>query len=78
MTNRKNERHQVLQTGTISFKGSKIDCAVHDISVDGAKIEIDSYIVIPDSFDLLMHTESGKQRCHVVWRKRARIGVAFS
>ena len=78
MTNRKNERHQVLQTGTISFEGSKIDCAVHDISVGGAKIEIDSDIVIPDSFDLLMHTESGKQRCHVAWRKRARIGVAFS
>ena len=78
MNNRKNERHQVLETGTISFQGSKIDCAVHDLSVGGAKLEIDGDIVIPDSFDLLMHNESGKQRCHVVWRKQARIGVAFS
>jgi len=78
MNNRKNERHQVLETGTISFQGSKIDCAVHDISVGGAKLEIDSDTAIPDSFDLLMRNQSGKQRCHVVWRKQARIGVAFS
>jgi hypothetical protein len=77
MNNRKNERLQV-QTGTISFQSSKIDCAVHDISVGGAKLEIDGDIVIPNSFDLLLHNESGKQRCHVVWRKQARIGVAFS
>jgi hypothetical protein len=25
-----------------------------------------------------MRNQSGKQRCHVVWRKQARIGVAFS
>ena len=78
MNNRKNERHQVLETGTILFQGSKIDCAVHDISVGGAKLEIDADIVIPDSFDLLMRNECGKQRCHVVWRRQARIGVAFS
>jgi hypothetical protein len=46
--------------------------------VGGAKLEIDGDIVVPDSFDLLMHNKSGKQRCHVVWRKQARIGVAFS
>jgi len=78
MNNRKNERLQVLETGTISFQGSRIDSAVHDISVGGAKLEIDGDIVIPNSFDLLLHNDSGKQRCHVVWRKQARIGVAFS
>ena len=44
MNNRKNERHQVLESGTILFQGSKIDCAVHDISVGGAKLEIDADI----------------------------------
>lgn len=78
MNNRKSDRHQALETGTISFQGSRVDCAVHDISVGGAKLEIDGDVVIPDSFDLIMHTDSGKQRCHVVWRKRGRIGVAFS
>jgi hypothetical protein len=77
MNNRSNERHQVLKTGTISFENSKIDCAVHDLSQGGANLEVDSQVGIPDAFDLLI-ADTGKQRCHVVWRKEARIGVAFS
>jgi hypothetical protein len=77
MNHRKNERHQLLTAGTISFQGSKIDCAVHDLSLGGAKLEVDSHTGIPDTFDLLM-AHTGKQRCHVVWRKEGRIGVAFS
>jgi PilZ domain len=78
MNNRRNERHQVLKAGTISFQGSKIDCAVHDVSAGGANLEIDSQKSVPDSFDLLIDAQTGKQRCRVVWRKEARIGVAFS
>jgi hypothetical protein len=78
MDNRRNERHQVLKAGTILFQGAKIDCAVYDVSVGGAKLEVDSQLPIPDSFDLLIDSQTGKQRCHVVWRKEARIGVAFS
>jgi PilZ domain len=77
MNNRKNDRHQVLKAGTISFQGSTIDCAVHDLSLGGAKLEVDSHVGIPDTFDLLI-ADTGKQRCHVVWRKETRIGVAFS
>jgi hypothetical protein len=78
MNNRRNERQQVLKAGTISFQGSKIDCAIHDVSVGGANLEVDSQMSVPDSFDLLIDSQRGKQRCHVVWRKEARIGVAFS
>jgi hypothetical protein len=78
MNNRINERHQVLRAGTISFQGSKIDCAVHNVSLGGAKLEVDDRIEVPDSFDLLIDAETGKQHCHVVWRKERRIGVAFS
>jgi hypothetical protein len=78
MNNRKNERHNVLKAGTILFQSSKIDCAVHDVSVGGANLEVDSQLPIPDSFDLLIDAQTGKQRCQVVWRKEARIGVVFS
>jgi hypothetical protein len=77
MNNRSNECHQVLKTGTISFESSKIDCAVHDLSLGGANLEVDCQVGIPDAFDLLIG-DTGKQRCHVVWRKEARIRVAFS
>jgi len=78
MNNRRNERHPVLKAGTISFQGAKIDCAVYDVSVGGANLEVDSQLAVPDSFDLLIDAQIGKQRCRVVWRKEARIGVAFS
>ena len=77
MNNRKNDRYQVLEAGTISFQGSTIDCAVYDLSLGGAKLEVDSHVEVPDTFDLLI-ADTGKQRCHVVWRKETQIGVAFS
>ncbi len=77
MDNRTDARHKVLKAGTILFEGRKIDCAVHDLSLAGANLEVDSLTGIPDSFDLLT-ADAGKQRCHVIWRKESRIGVAFS
>jgi PilZ domain len=77
MNKRSNERHRVLLAGTISFQGSKVDCAVHDLSLAGASVEVDCHAGIPDSFDLLL-ADTGKRHCRVVWRKAERIGVAFS
>jgi hypothetical protein len=78
MNSRSHERQGVLKAGTISFQDSKIDCAVRNVSVGGANLEVDSQIAIPNSFDLLIEAQTGNQRCHVVWRKGPRIGVAFS
>ncbi len=77
MDNRNSSRHRVRKAGTISYQGSGIECTVHDISLGGANLEVESAIAIPDSFDLLIDAENGKQHCHVVWRKERRIGVAF-
>ena len=77
MDNRHNERHEVLKSGRISFQGSDIDCTVHNISIGGANIEVDSQVGIPDAFYLAIDPENGKQYCHVAWRKGRRIGVAF-
>jgi GDP-D-mannose dehydratase len=77
MNNRKNDRYQALKAGTISFHGSTIDCAVHDLSLGDANLKVDSHVGVPDTFDLLV-ADTGKQRCHVVWRKETRIGVVFS
>jgi hypothetical protein len=78
MDNRNNARHQVRKAGTISFQGAGIDCKVHNISIGGANLELESPVAIPDSFDLVIDAENGKQHCHVVWRRDRRIGVAFS
>ena len=78
MEKRNTERHQILKAGTISFQGSDVECMVHNISIGGANLEVESRVRIPDSFDLTIDAEDGAQQCHVVWRTDRRIGVSFS
>jgi PilZ domain-containing protein len=78
MEKRINERHQVLKAGTISFQGSGVQCMVHNISIGGANLEVESHVRIPDSFELTIDAEDGTQDCQVVWRTDRRIGVSFS
>jgi len=71
------QRQQVLKAGTISFDGSGIDCLVRKMSGEGANLEVESQIGIPNSFDLVIDTEHSNHHCHVVWRKARRIGISF-
>jgi hypothetical protein len=68
---------RILKAGTISFDGSGIDCLVRKMSGEGANLEVESQIGIPDSFDLVIDTEHSNHHCHVIWRKARRIGIAF-
>jgi hypothetical protein len=68
---------QILTAGTIAFDGSGIDCLVRKMSGEGANLEVESQIGIPNSFDLVIDTEHSNHHCHVVWRKARRIGIAF-
>jgi hypothetical protein len=70
-------RHRVLKAGTIEFSGSAIDCTVRNLSETGASLEVVSPLYIPDRFMLYVPTAQFKRRCHIVWRKEKRIGVAF-
>ena len=75
--NRIAPRHRVLKAGTIEFGGSAIDCAVRNLSETGAALEVASPLGIPTQFTLVLPTDGLHRRCHVVWRKERRIGVAF-
>jgi hypothetical protein len=48
-----------------------------NMSDEGANLEVESQIGIPNSFDLVVDSEHSNHQCHVVWRKAHRIGVAF-
>ena len=71
------QRQHILKAGTISFDGSGIDCLVRNMSGEGANLEVESQIGIPNSFDLVIDSEHNNHQCHVIWRKARRIGVAF-
>jgi hypothetical protein len=45
------------------------------MSGEGANLEVESQIGIPNSFDLVIDSEHSNHQCHVVWRKARRIGA---
>ena len=70
-------RRRMFKAGTIEFGGGGIDCTVKNLSDTGAALEVLSPLYIPDRFTLFVPTDRFKRRCHVVWRKERRIGIAF-
>jgi hypothetical protein len=68
-----------------SFKGASIifgsgcalDCVIRNTSPEGAALEVDGTLHIPDEFTLLIKEHSLKRKCRVIWRSHRRIGVAF-
>ena len=70
-------RLRVLKAGHISFGGAAIDCTLRNLSSTGAALEVASPIGVPDTFTLVIDSDSLTLHCHVVWRRQFRIGVAF-
>jgi hypothetical protein len=70
-------RRRMFKAGAIEFGGGGIDCTVKNLSDTGAALEVLSPLYVPDRFTLLVPTDQFKRRCHIVWRKERRIGIAF-
>ncbi len=72
-------RQRVFKVAHIAFKGHgvTINCTVRNLSDQGACLNVESPIGIPDAFDLVLDPVSVRD-CRVRWRKATRIGVAFA
>jgi len=70
-------RRRILKAGSIECGGGVIDCIVRNVSETGAALEVLSPLYIPDRFTLFVRTDQLKRPCHITWRKKNRIGVAF-
>lgn len=70
-------RRRILKAGTIEFGGGGIDCTVRNISKTGAALEVVTPLFIPDRFTLYVASDQLKRRCHIVWRREKRLGIAF-
>ncbi len=80
MAERRRElRKRTLMGAKIAFKqhGAAINCAVRNISLGGACLEVESPLGVPDIFDLVLERDQSSRCCRVVWRSEKRIGVAF-
>ena len=75
---RRSPRRRVLKLAKIVYNGghSVLDARLQDISETGARIRLDSPVMLPDDFDL--HLADGRKlRVEVVWRNAALLGVRF-
>lgn len=71
-------RHRVLKHGVLAFGGGgSIDCTVRNISSGGARLDIAGPVGLPQSLTLVIQTDQFMRRCHAVWAREQRIGVAF-
>jgi hypothetical protein len=70
-------RRRLLKSGKISFGGGAIDCTVRNLSETGAALDVTSPVGIPEDFTLVIEADHTHMPCHVIWRKRMRIGVHF-
>ena len=75
--NRAVPRRRVLKRGSIAFSGGGIDCTVRNLSSQGAGLDVASPVGLPSSFTLVIETDQFMRRCHPVWSKERRVGVAF-
>ena len=72
-------RLRTFKGGSIIFGvAAAIDCIIRNMSDNGAALEVESPVGIPDDFTLLIKPEFVKRNCHVIWRAAKRIGVRFT
>jgi len=77
MKKRAATRYNVLGAATIEFDGGEINCVVRDMSISGAALEVSNPPSVPERFTLAFRADGLRMPCHVVWRKKGRIGVEF-
>ena len=74
-----NLRGRTFLAGKIisSFGQSSIDCVIRRISDDGATIEVESVVGVPEHFLLLIANEGGPRPCKRVWQSDKQVGLVF-
>jgi PilZ domain len=77
MDRRSAVRHQVLKAGKIEFDGGAVICVAHNMSDNGAMLDVVDPIGVPEHFILFLRADGHRMPCRVVWRKEKRIGVTF-
>jgi hypothetical protein len=76
---RKAPRYKTLLAGKIIYGANRfiMDCAVRDLSGEGAKLTFADALGIPEEFDLDIPQRGQTCRCETRWRRGHQIGVRF-
>jgi hypothetical protein len=76
---RHHHRSRVCYGGTIAFneRRSTVGCVVRNFSPRGAKIELESSAILPDSVDFEVARKGLSCLARLVWRDHNAAGLAF-
>lgn len=74
---RKHPRTEINEPAYVSSGGSVMSCVVWNISPEGAAIDIENPVFVPQRFRLVLAKDSSVRDCEIVWIQQKRIGVAF-
>lgn len=74
---RASQRYRVFKGGTITFENNGIACTVRNMSDSGAAIDLESPVILPQSFTLSITRDNLVRNCRPVWRADKRVGLAF-
>lgn len=71
-------RRNTMIIATIVYGGgnARTDCVIRNLSEGGAKLEVPSARIIPQTFDLMVPGHR-PQHCRVAWRALRELGVQF-
>jgi diguanylate cyclase (GGDEF)-like protein len=71
---------RTLRAGKIifDFGQSAIDCVMRRVSGDGATLEVESVLGVPDHFHLTVAGEQERRFCKLAWRSGRQLGVKFT
>ena len=75
---RKHPRTEIDEPAYVSSGGSVMSCRVRNISADGAAIDVENPAFVPQSFRLVMASDSSVHECRITWIQQKRIGVTFA
>ena len=74
---RQSPRRRVLDTALIRFGDCSVGCVLRNFSDTGAALDVNPESFVPNYFTLIVVRQNKILSFNVIWRKRARIGVAF-
>jgi len=70
-------RTEIDQAGYVSSGGSVMSCMVRNISPEGAAIDVENPVFVPQRFRLVIADDRSVYECRVAWIQKNRIGLTF-
>jgi len=69
--------HQSARIAVFELK-TLADCAMSDLSSNGARLRVDPTVDIPNRFLLLLSEDGSVRRlCEIIWREKDQVGIRF-